>query len=188
MLVRAPPTRNRGRNKAFRGRLRHPVSGSFDRTLVAATCGSYAAFPHFTHGQRDNARAVRDLLQRFPHPFPTGGTRAGPTVGRVWFPPAARVWVLPVKGVPVPRAEARGPVRRTRLGPTGEPVRVPPTDVCGCHGRTRAGPTGGMRAGSADGRRGPGSEPVRVPPTDTRGSHRWNACALRGRMRLGPTG
>lgn len=31
LAVRAPPTRNRGRNRALRGHLRLPVSGSFDR-------------------------------------------------------------------------------------------------------------------------------------------------------------
>src|ERR1700755_2445444 len=45
LVLRAPPTRNRGRNKALRGRLRLPVSARFDRPPA----GSYAAIAVHTH-------------------------------------------------------------------------------------------------------------------------------------------
>ncbi len=65
LAVRAPPTRNRGRNRALRGRLRLPVSGSFDRRWVRRSPA------HLLPPPADRTRSSRQHMRGHPVNAPT---------------------------------------------------------------------------------------------------------------------
>lgn len=158
LAVRAPPTRNRGRNRALRGRLRLPVSGCFDRRWVRRSPAHLLPPPadrtrssrQHMHGHPVNAPTYPTNPAHGPHGEGTRGKGTGRerrgegrcqvTSGRcayAWRGGAGRPWrgaAGPGRAAPVPRSAPAGTVPAAAGARPRSPARFPAPPVRhACH-------------------------------------------------------